>query len=383
LTPPRDEQDNPLVMPHARLHARSRAGSLAAAIAVSVGLVASTRAQTPAAPPNLGLTAVKGIKVGHFTRSERPTGCTVILPPPDTIASVDVRGSAPATRETDLLNPVNNVQVVHAVVLSGGSAFGLDSATGVMRFLEEQGIGYEARGVKIPIVPGASLIDLAFGGNPKIRPDADCGYKAAAAATDAPVAEGNVGAGAGATVGKLGGLEGAMKAGIGTSAITLPNGLIVSAIAAVNAAGDIIDPATGQVIAGMRTAGGKALADARKHLRTGSWGQPPRAGENTTLGVIATNAKLTKVEAQKVAQMAHDGYARAISPVHTPGDGDTIFALATGSLDLDVNVGIIGALAADAMAEAIVRGATQATALGGLPAARDLGTLPGSPRPRP
>jgi L-aminopeptidase/D-esterase-like protein len=373
-----------------RRHARTTAGgsalpiaiAIATAIAVSVAaaavLAASSRAQTqtPAAS-NTTLTAVKGIKVGHFTRRERATGCTVILPPPGTIASVDVRGSAPATRETDLLNPVNDAQVVHAVVLSGGSAFGLDAATGVMRFLEEQGIGYEARGVKIPIVPGASLIDLAFGGNPKIRPDADCGYKAAAATTDQPVTEGNIGAGAGATVGKLGGFAGAMKTGIGTSAITLLNGLIVSAIAAVNAAGDVIDPATGQVIAGMRTADG-SLADARKQLRAGNWIQPPSAGENTTLGLVATNARLTKVEAQKVAQMAHDGYARAISPVHTPGDGDTIFALATGSLDLDVDVGLIGALAADAMADAIVRGATQATALGGLPAARDLGTLPRS-----
>jgi L-aminopeptidase/D-esterase-like protein len=225
------------------------------------------------------------------------------------------------------------------------------------------------------------LIDLHFGGDYKIRPNAECGYKAAQAASDGPVAEGNVGAGAGATVGKIIDLAHGMKAGIGTSAIVLPNGLVVAALVAVNAVGDIIDPATSQVIAGVRTDDGKSIADARVLLRQGLAFRP-RAGENTTLGVVATNARLSKVEALKMAQMAHDGYARAIAPTHTMGDGDTIFAIATGSVDASVNVNasvnvsVVGALAADAMSAAIVRAATEATALGGLPAARDLGTLP-------
>ncbi len=319
-----------------------------------------------------GLTAVQGLKVGQFTRTERPTGCTVILTEAGAVGGVDVRGGAPGTRETDLLDPVNSVQVVHAVVLSGGSAYGLDSATGVMRYLEEKNIGYDVRSAKVPIVPAAVLLDLSFGGDPKIRPDADCGYKAAQSATDGPVQEGNVGAGAGATIGKTGGPGRSMKAGTGTSAIVLPNGLVVAAIVAVNAVGDVIDPATGKVIAGVRTPDGTALADARTILRSGLPARPPRAGENTTIGLVATNAKLTKVQAQKMAQMAHDGYARAINPVHTTGDGDTIFSIATGTWDGDVNVSQIGALAAEAMADAIVRAATQATSSHGVPAMRDL-----------
>ncbi len=347
--------------------------SVIACLIALIALAMTSRAESPAR----GLTSVPGIKVGHYTMPGRPTGCTVILPPPGAIASVDVRGGAPATKETDLLNPVNHVQSVNAVVLSGGGAFGLDATTGVMRYLEEHGIGYDARGIKVPIVPAASLIDLHFGGDYRIRPNAECGYKAAQAANDGPVPEGNAGAGAGATVGKIIDLAHGMKAGIGTSAITLPNGLIVAALVAVNAVGDIIDPATSKVIAGVRTDDGKSLADARTLLRAGMAFRP-RAGENTTLGVVATNATLTKVEALKMAQMAHDGYARAISPTHTAGDGDTIFAIATGPVDasVSVNVSIVGALAAEAVSEAIVRAATEATALGGLPAARDLGTLP-------
>ena len=332
---------------------------------------------TPAAG-NMTLTAVEGIKVGHHTLAERPTGCTAILFKDGTTGSVDVRGGAPGTRETDLLDPVNNVQIVNAISLAGGSAFGLDAASGVMRWLDERNIGYPvgAAGV-VPIVPAAILFDLGFGGNPKIRPGADCGYRAAAAASEAPVEEGNVGAGAGATVGKSGGrVEGGgpMKAGIGSAAIRMPNGLVVAAIVAVNAVGDIIDPWTGQVVAGARGADGK-LTDARKMLRGGG-SRDGRAGENTTIGLVATNARLTKVQAQKIAQMAHDGFARAISPVHTPGDGDSIFSAATGTWDGTASYGQIGALAAEAMADAIVRAATQATASNGLPSARDLGTIP-------
>ena len=329
-----------------------------------------TSFQQPAA--RRGLTAVDGIKVGHETLAARPTGCTVVLVEHGAVAGVDVRGSAPGTRETDLLNPVNTVEQVHAILLTGGSAFGLDAAAGVMRFLEERGVGFDTGVARVPIVPAAVLFDLGVGGDPKIRPGADCGYRAAAAASSGPVPEGNVGAGAGATVGKLGGRDRAMKSGIGSAAIALPDGLIVAALVAVNAAGDVIDPLTGQVVAGTRTEDGRGLADIRRLLRSGLV-RPGRPGENTTLGVVATNATLTKAQATKVAQMAHDGLARAVSPVHTPIDGDTIFALATGARAEPANVLTIGALAADAMSEAVVRAVRAATGIPGYPAARDLG----------
>lgn len=349
--------------------------------AVAVALAAATTlaaAQAPSAgnPNGRGLTRVTGLKVGHFTMPGRPTGCTVVLAPDNTTGGVDVRGGAPGTRETDLLDPVNNVQIVNAIVLAGGSAFGLEAATGTVRYLEEQGIGFDTRVAKVPIVPAAILFDLPFGGDPKIRPNADCGYQAAKGATDGPVAEGNVGAGAGATVGKMG-MGRAMKAGVGSAAIAHPDGLVVAALVAVNAVGDIIDPSTGRVVAGVRTEDGRGLADARTIVRTGRRPQvAPRPGENTTIGVVATNARLTKVQAQKMAQMAHDGYARAISPVHTPGDGDTIFSLATGAWSGEVNLATIGALAAEAMADAIVRAATTAESAAGVPSARELGTIP-------
>ncbi len=332
-----------------------------------------------AAPPfraadNLTLTAVPGIKVGHFTLTERPTGCTVVLTEAGATAAVDVRGAAPATAETELLRPVNLVQQIQGLVLSGGSAFGLESRTGVVRYLDEKNIGFKAYGgrVNVPIVPAASLIDLIVGNNPKIRPNADCGYRAAQAATAAPVAEGNVGAGAGATVGKVGGGDRAMKGGVGSAAIVMPDGLIVAALVAVNAAGDVIDPSTGKVVAGVRTADGKGLADARQLLTSGAIQQPVRIGENTTLGVVATNASLTKTQTTKVAEMAHDGFARAIYPSHTMGDGDTIFAIATAAKSGDADVSRVGSLAATVVAQAIVRAALQATGIPGYPAARDL-----------
>jgi L-aminopeptidase/D-esterase-like protein len=326
--------------------------------------------------PQKGLTAVQGIKVGHHTLSERPTGCTVVLTEAGAVASVDVRGGAPGTRETDLLDPSNTVQQVHAIVISGGSAFGLDAAGGAMRYLEERDVGYPTRVAKVPIVPAAIVGDLAVGGKPKVRPTAECGYAAATAASDGPVVEGSVGAGAGATIGKLGGLERATKGGVGTSSITLASGLTVAALVVVNAVGDVIDPNTNRVVAGVRTQDGKGFSDARTLVRSGLMGSPPppapRAGDNTTVGVVATNAKLTKAQARKVAQMAHDGLARTVSPAHLPTDGDTIFALATGTRAGEANVGLIGALAAEAMADAIVRAATQATGKAGIPAARDL-----------
>ncbi len=344
--------------------------------AIALGLIACTalvRGQGPAASAsNTTLTAVPGIKVGHHTLSERPTGCTVIVVDGEGAAGgVSQRGGAPGTRETDLLDPSNMVDKVNAVVLAGGSAFGLDAASGTVKWLEEHNIGWDVRIAKVPIVPAAILFDLPVGGNPKIRPTADCGYRAAAAASTAPVAQGTIGAGAGATVGKSGGPGRSMKAGLGSYSITLPNGLSVGAIVAVNAVGDIIDPDTGRIVAGVRNPDG-TFADARILLRTGQTGPRPRAGENTTIGLVATNARLTKAQANRMALMADDGFARAIYPAHTVGDGDTVFALATGQWTGDADVTQIGALAAEVMARAIVRAATEATGLPNLPAARDL-----------
>ena len=319
---------------------------------------------------NRTLTAVPGVKVGHVTLEERPTGCTVILTEAGAVAGVDVRGAAPGTRETELLSPLNTVDRVHAIVLSGGSAFGLDAASGAVRWLEERGIGFDTGVARVPIVPAAILFDLRLG-DPRIRPGAECGYRAAAAASSEPVPEGSVGAGAGATVGKMRGFERAVKGGIGTAAVRMPDGLIVAAIVAVNAFGDVIDPSTGAVVAGARTDDGKSFADARRLLLDGHL-NTSRGGDNTTLAVVATNARLSKSGAAKVAAMAHDGFARAITPVHTPVDGDTIFALATGTRESDDSLFVIGALAAEVTAEAIVRAVRQATSAGGVPALRDL-----------
>ena len=344
-----------------------RTGFLAALFGFSA-IAFADQENRPAA--NTTMTAVAGIRVGHHTLTERPTGCTVVLVDGDAVGGVSQRGGAPGTRETDLLDPLNMVDKVNAVVLSGGSAFGLDAATGVVRFLEERGVGWQTAAGRVPIVAGAILFDLGIGGNPKIRPTADCGYRAAAAAADRRVEEGSIGAGAGATVGKFGGGR-PMKAGVGSAAVVLPNGLIVGAIVAVNAVGDIIDPANGTVVAGVRGPDGR-LADARRILRSGQTVTQPAAAENTTIGVVATNARLSKADANRMALMADDGYARAIYPSHTQGDGDTIFALATGRWDGPANITTIGALAAEAMAQAIVRAATQATSVAGIPAARDL-----------
>jgi len=323
-------------------------------------------AQTPA---NATLTAVPGIKVGHHTLTERPTGCTVVLIESGATAGVDVRGAAPATRDTDLLSPSKMVQQVFGVALSGGSLFGLSTVDGVLRHLETKNIGIVYGNRRIPIVPGASIFDLGVG-DASVRPTADCGYRAAQAASGAPVKEGSVGAGAGATLGKIAGMARAMKSGVGTAAITMPDGLIVAALVVVNPLGDVIDPATGKIVAGVRNASGSGFADARVIVRSGT----PRgvAGDNSTIGVIATNAKLTKAQATYLAQMTDDGYARAIWPIHTMVDGDTVFAIATGSRAGDPDMIAIGSLAADVMATAVIRAATQATGVPNFPALRDL-----------
>jgi L-aminopeptidase/D-esterase-like protein len=321
-------------------------------------------------PGGKGLTDVAGIRVGHFTLAERPTGCTVVLTgSAGATAGVDVRGAAPATRETDLLSPVNTVQIAHAIVLSGGSAFGLDAASGVMRYLEENQIGFAFGQAHVPIVPAAALFDLSIGDG-RIRPSADCGYQAARRATGDAVPEGSVGAGAGATVGKSAGMNRAMKAGVGSASMTMPDGLVVGALVVANSLGDIINPENGLVVAGVRSVDGRTLADARTLVRSGA--VKFRAGENSTLAVVATNAVLSKTEAKRVAEMAHDGFARAINPVHTPFDGDVIFALATGSKTGPADAGLIGILAADVIARAVIRSAEQATSLPGYPAVRDL-----------
>lgn len=336
---------------------------------------------------NQTLTAVEGITVGHAEMVERPTGCTVILAPAGTVAGVDVRGGAPGTRETDLLSPTKMIQEVHAVVLSGGSAFGLAAADGVMRFLEARGLGFDTGVARVPIVPAAVLFDLAVGARPEIRPNEDCGRRAAEAATTAPVREGSVGAGMGASVGKLAGPGRAMRGGLGSAAFHLDHGLVVTALVAVNAVGDIVDPLNGRLVAGARAEDGKALAGAHDALLTGTgWTGPLQntdpvsvlAGTNTTIGVVATNARLTQAQATKVAEMAQDGFARTIFPAHTPWDGDTLFCLATGTWEVSVaatDLLQIGALAATATANAVLRGVRRARGLPGLPAASDLGTV--------
>ena len=320
------------------------------------------------------ITDVRGIEVGHAQNEEALTGCTVILCRKGAVAGVDVRGGAPGTRETDLLNPINLVQKVHAIVLAGGSAFGLDAASGVMRYLEENKIGFNTGVAKVPIVPAAILYDLSLG-RADVRPDSAMGYLAASQASSAPPAEGNIGAGTGASVGKMFGNSLSMKSGLGTASMNIGSGIIVGAIVVVNAWGDVVDPQTNQILAGLRSGkvgplriGGKdqfadTLAMMKKPVGRGLLGITTRT--NTVIGVVATNARLTKAEATKVAQMAQSGLARTVRPAHTMRDGDVIFALSTGTKKADVST--IGAFAAEVMAEAIVRGVKNAKSAGGLP----------------
>ena len=312
------------------------------------------------------ITDVKGLRVGHATDQKALTGCTVILCGEGAVAGVDVRGSAPGTRETDLLRPMNLVQRVHAVLLTGGSAFGLAAADGVMRFLEERGVGLDTgiEGVpKIPIVPAAVIFDLRVG-DQRARPTAQMAYEACRLASTT-VDEGNVGAGTGATVGKLLGAVSAMKGGVGTWSVTLPGGVIVGALAVVNAFGDVLDDRTGQILAGARDPGGGGFLNMSKMLQTVEVPPGMGIGENTTLVVVATNACLSKEDANWLARVAHDGLARVIAPVHTLYDGDTVFALSTG--EARSNLLALGAAAVDAVAEAIKRGVLLAKSAVGVP----------------
>jgi len=298
----------------------------------------------------------------------------VVLAEEGATGGVDVRGGAPGTRETDLLRPLNLVQQAHAVVLSGGSAYGLDAASGVMRWLEEHGIGFNVGVGVVPIVPAAVLFDLTIG-SATVRPDADSGYAACQAASAGPVAEGSVGAGTGATVGKLLGPKFATKSGLGTASTKIGKGIVVGALVAVNAFGDVVDPSTGKIIAGTRKPVVGGFLNTAEGLK-GDLAQTILAFANTTIAVVATNTALSKEQANKVAQMAHDGLAMSIRPVHTMFDGDTVFCLATGKPDkkpTDAStVSVIGAVAAQVLAQAVVRAVQQADGLDGVPGARNL-----------
>ncbi|MCY4017860.1 MAG: P1 family peptidase [Chloroflexi bacterium] len=318
---------------------------------------------------NNTLTRVPGIKVGHYTDAIAATGCTVVLCPPKTVGAVDVRGGAPGTRETDLLQAHNLVAEVTAIVLSGGSAFGLSSADGVMRWHIERGLGYQSRsGLTVPIVPAAILFDLGLG-RQDVFPDGDAGYQACQNAATGVLELGSVGAGTGAKVGAIAGNERASKGGIGSAAIALKNGLVIAALMAVNAVGNVYDE-RGEILAGLRKndgAGFDSVLEAIVKISSDSSAAP--ANESTVIGVVATNGALNKTEAQKVAQMAHDGIARAVNPAHTMYDGDTIFALATGEVPADTS--LVGAYAAEAVASAIRDAVRRATSLGGVRAIAD------------
>jgi L-aminopeptidase/D-esterase-like protein len=314
------------------------------------------------------ITDVPGIKAGHSQDLKAGTGCTVVICEKGATTGVDVRGGAPGTRETDLLNPVNLVDKAHAIYLGGGSAFGLDGASGVMKYLEEKEIGFDVVLTKVPIVPGAVLFDLGIG-DYRVRPDARMGYDACLNASDAEVSQGNVGAGTGATVGKIfGGLR-CMKSGLGTASFKSQE-LIIGAIVAVNCFGDVVDPESGEIIAGVLSEDKKGFANTMSFLRNFPQKTKDNFSKNTTIGVIATNAKLTKAGATKVAMMAQDGYARTISPAHTMIDGDTIFCMATGEVEAGVNV--VGAITAEVMARAIVKAVKSTESLYGLKCYKNL-----------
>lgn len=315
------------------------------------------------------ITDVAGIRVGHWSDRDAATGCTVVLCEQGAVAGVDVRGAAPGTRETELLRPGHLVQKIHAVVLAGGSAFGLDAASGVMRYLEERGVGYPYAGAHIPIVPAAILMDLGIGRS-DVRPEAESGYEACGAAKDGPVEQGSVGAGTGATVAKALGMERCLKGGLGSASERSQAGLVAGALAAVNAAGDIVEPGTGRLLAAPRADGG-GFVDTLAAARKGElWS--PESGGSTMLVVIATNAALDKEQANRLATVCHDGIARTVRPAHTMGDGDVVFTLATGELLIDpLGYRTLEVLAARAVERAIVRAVDEAETLAGVPSARE------------
>ncbi len=304
-----------------------------------------------------GLCDVRGIRVGHAQNLQARTGCTVVIPEHGAVAGVDVRGSAPGTREIEALYPVRLVPKIHAVLLTGGSAFGLDAAGGVQQYLEEKGIGFDTGVAKVPIVPAAVIFDLACG-DAKVRPDRAMGYQAAKAANDRDTSLGRVGAGTGATVGKALGPQNAMDGGLGQASEIIDGRLVVAALTVVNAFGDVIDPDSGEILAGARNEAGEFVNTSQFLRQYGLKFADPWSG-NTTLCIVATNARLTKEEASKLAQMAHDGLARAIRPVHTIVDGDIVFALSCG--EEKANSLLLGTIAAEVVSRSVVR-AVQASA---------------------
>lgn len=327
--------------------------------------------------PNNSITAIPGIKVGHAHDEAAATGCTVILTERGAVAGVDQRGGAPGTRETDALQPAHLVSKVHAIMLAGGSAFGLDAAGGAMRYLEERKVGLNVGVARVPIVPSAILFDLGIG-SAKRRPDAEMGYQACVNASAEEPAQGNAGAGMGATVGKLLGMSQAVKAGVGNALLDAGGGVKVGALIAVNAFGDVIGP-DGEILAGVRSVkkgpvkiGKGVFADSLQLLRTtaGRSVMGLAQGSNTVIGVVATNAELDKEGATKVAAMASNGLARCLRPANTMLDGDTLFALSTGRKKADVN--IVGAFAAEAVVQAVYNAMQAARQLAGVPSLQDL-----------
>jgi L-aminopeptidase/D-esterase-like protein len=310
------------------------------------------------------LAAIPGLRVGHWTDRRAATGCTVVLCQGGAVAAVDVRGGAPGTRETDVLRPGNLVERIHAVLLSGGSAFGLDAAAGVMRYLEEQGVGFPTPGGPVPIVVGAVLYDLSIGRS-DVRPDAAAGYAACRAAKSGRISQGSVGAGCGATVGKALGMERAVKGGIGTAAERAADDVIVGVLVAVNCFGEVVDPDSARILAGPHDEKGGFLStlDILRRRPAGL----PGGFTNSTIGVVATNARLNRDQAYRLAVMAHDGLSRAIRPAHTPLDGDAFFSLATGATEAPVDLIPLGSLAARAVERAIMRAVTEARGLAGVP----------------
>ena len=318
------------------------------------------------------ITSVPGIRVGHYTDRQNATGCTVVLCEDGAVGGVDVRGSAPGTRETDLLSPTAMVDRVHGVLLSGGSAFGLAAATGVVEHLEEKGVGIEFGNATIPIVPAAILFDLGLITD-RVRPNANAGRLACEAASSGAIAEGSVGAGTGATVAKLLGRDRCVKGGIGTASIHLGDGVTVGAIVAVNAVGGVVDPETSQIVAGPLSSDGVTMLDSMKLITDPAYEEAnTQPGENTTIGVVATNADLTKAQANKLASVAHDGLAMTVRPAHLMSDGDTLFALATRQDDGPANMNRLCAAAVLCVSRAIVRGVQKATGLGGVKSVSEL-----------
>lgn len=309
---------------------------------------------------------VKGLKVGQVEDLEGLTGCTVVICEEGAVCGVDVRGAAPGTRETDLLDPINMIQKVHAVVLSGGSAFGLESTCGVSKYLEEKNIGFDVGVTKVPIVVGAVLFDLVVG-DPKCRPNIEMGYKACELANNTELKQGNYGAGCGATVGKIRGPQYAMKGGIGSYSVKLPNGLVVSALIAVNALGDVYE--NGKIIAGVLDDSKTKVLNTYEIMKNGV----TKGGfniDNTTIGIVATNAKLTKAECKKVSQVAHNGYAKTIFPIHTPHDGDTIFTMATGEIEIDMT--LLSSIATEVVEKSVINAIKNANSVKNIPAYKDI-----------